>query len=113
KGTRPYISLAVLMMISFFAVVNTASAQYKADWDKTSSTKENPNLQWFKQAKFGLFIHWGLYSKLAGDWKGKRYYGSGEWIMNQAKIPATEYAKVAATFNPVNFNADDWAQFAQ
>jgi alpha-L-fucosidase len=103
----------ILMMALFTMLGNSATAQYKTSWDTTSSSKENPNLKWFKEAKFGLFIHWGLYSKLAGDWKGKRYYGSGEWIMNQAKIPAAEYAKVASEFNPVNFNADAWAQFAQ
>ena len=45
--------------------------------------------------------------------EGKNYYGSGEWIMNQAKIPVKEYAKVANDFNPVNFNADEWAQLAK
>ncbi len=88
-------------------------AQYEKDWDKGMVSKPNPNLAWFKEAKFGLFIHWGLYSKLAGTWKGKRYYGSGEWIMNQAAIPAAEYAKIAAEFNPVGFNADEWAKFAE
>lgn len=82
-------------------------------WDKTASGRQHPNIQWFKEAKFGMFIHWGLYSKLGGVWHGKRYYGSGEWIMNQAKIPATAYAAEAAGFNPVNFNADQWASLAK
>lgn len=82
-------------------------------WDSRSSDQEHPQIGWFKDAKFGMFIHWGLYSKIAGEWKGKRYYGSGEWIMNQARIPVAEYRKEAATFNPVNFNADKWAQLAQ
>jgi len=75
--------------------------------------KNQPKVQWFRDAKFGMFIHWGLYSELAGTWKGKNYYGSGEWIMNQAKIPAKEYAKVASEFNPVDFNADEWATLAK
>lgn len=82
-------------------------------WDNRFAGNEHPNVQWFKDAKFGLFIHWGLYSHLAGEWKGKRYYGSGEWIMNQAKIPAREYETVASTFNPTNFNADEWARLAK
>lgn len=82
-------------------------------WDSSTTGKAHPNIQWFKEAKFGLFIHWGLYSKLAGTWNGKHYYGSGEWIMNQAKIPVKEYRKTAASFNPVKFNADQWAQLAQ
>ncbi|MCD2425763.1 alpha-L-fucosidase [Niabella pedocola] len=82
-------------------------------WDKSSMAKEHPNIQWFKEAKFGLFIHWGLYSQLAGTWDGKHYYGSGEWIMHQAKIPVNRYREVAGSFNPVNFNADEWAQLAK
>jgi alpha-L-fucosidase len=82
-------------------------------WDNRASDKEHHNVQWFKDAKFGMFIHWGLYSKIAGEWKGKRYYGSGEWIMNQARIPVAEYQKVASTFNPVKFNGEEWAQLAE
>ncbi|UAY54181.1 alpha-L-fucosidase [Arachidicoccus terrestris] len=82
-------------------------------WDSSTTGKTHPNIHWFNEAKFGLFIHWGLYSKLAGTWNGKHYYGSGEWIMNQAKIPVKDYRKIAASFNPVKFNADQWAQLAQ
>ena len=82
-------------------------------WDNRSTEQENNNVQWFKDAKFGLFIHWGLYSHLAGEWNGKRYYGSGEWIMNQAKIPVKLYEEAARSFNPVNFNAEEWAQLAK
>src|SRR5512132_3800809 len=48
-------------------------------------------LAWFKQAKYGMFIHFGLYAIPAGQWKGKTIPGIGEWIMNRAKIPVTEY----------------------
>jgi alpha-L-fucosidase len=82
-------------------------------WDNRSSGKQNPNLKWFADAKFGMFIHWGLYAKLAGEWKGKRYYGSGEWIMNQAKISVKDYKKVAESFNPIKFNAEEWSQLAK
>lgn len=81
-------------------------------WDSRSSGQEHHNIQWFKDAKFGMFIHWGLYSKLGGEWNGKRYYGSGEWIMNQARIPVADYQKVASTFNPVKFDGAEWAQLA-
>ncbi|HEX5554184.1 MAG TPA: alpha-L-fucosidase, partial [Chitinophagaceae bacterium] len=75
--------------------------------------KKGPDLTWFRNAKFGMFIHWGLYSELAGRWKGHDYFGSGEWIMNRAKIPAAEYAAQAKKFNPVDFNATGWAQIAK
>lgn len=107
-------SVSVLTFILILASTTMAYSQTMDEmWDSSTTGKENPNLQWFKDAKFGMFIHWGLYSKLAGEWKGKNYYGSGEWIMNQAKIPVAEYAKVAKTFNPINFNADEWAQLAK
>ncbi|NCU05977.1 MAG: alpha-L-fucosidase, partial [Chitinophagaceae bacterium] len=103
-------------LIVFIAIVSTSSLQAQGMedmWDKNTSGNEHPNLQWFKDAKFGLFIHWGLYSQLAGTWKGKNYYGSGEWIMNQAKIPVKEYEQVAQNFNPVHFDAEQWAQLAK
>ena len=48
-------------------------------------------MAWFREAKFGLFIHWGLYCIPAGDWNGKRVPGIGEWIMHNAPIPVTQY----------------------
>src|SRR4051812_6101300 len=52
-------------------------------------------MEWFREAKFGLFIHWGLYAIPAGEWEGKRVPGIGEWIMHNAPIPVTEYEKLA------------------
>ncbi len=70
-------------------------------------------LEWFREAKYGLFIHWGLYAIPAGEWKGKRIPGIGEWIMNRAKIPVKEYELLAKQFNPVKFNAGEWVQLAK
>lgn len=105
----------LLIIILFTAIRSEGCYAQKMEdmWDTASSRSQNKNVKWFKEAKFGLFIHWGLYSKLAGNWKGKRYYGSGEWIMNVAKIPVKEYEKVAADFNPVNFNATAWVALAK
>ena len=66
------------------------------------------NTDWYTNARFGMFIHWGLYSELAGVWENKRYYGIGEWIMQRARIPYGEYAGVAKRFNPEKFDANDW-----
>ena len=70
-------------------------------------------LAWFREAKYGLFIHWGLYAIPAGEWKGQRIPGIGEWIMNRAKIPVKQYEQLARQFNPVKFNADEWVQLAK
>jgi len=67
--------------------------------------------QWFRDAKFGAFIHFGIPSKLAGMYKGNvsehRY---GEWIYFSERIPTTDYRELAATFNPVEFDADEWVK---
>ncbi len=63
--------------------------------------------QWFKDAKFGLFIHFGLYALLAGEYKGKRTENIAEWIMNDLNIPPKEYETLASEFNPVNFCAEE------
>ncbi len=70
-------------------------------------------LSWWKDAKYGMFIHWGLYSKLAGEWKGNHIKGGAEWIMYHAKIPLRTYSELAKTFNPVDFNADTWVKIAK
>ena len=74
---------------------------------------QDEKMQWFREAKFGLFIHWGLYAIPAGEWKGQFVPGIGEWIMNRAKIPVAEYEQLARQFNPVKFDAEAWAQLAQ
>lgn len=74
---------------------------------------QDEKMQWFREAKFGLFIHWGLYAIPAGEWKGQPVAGIGEWIMNRAKIPVKEYEQLATQFNPVKFNAEEWVQMAE
>jgi alpha-L-fucosidase len=74
---------------------------------------QDQKMKWFREAKFGLFIHWGLYAIPAGTWKGKQIPGIGEWIMNHAKIPVKEYEQLANQFNPVKFNAEEWVQLAE
>jgi len=73
----------------------------------------DPKLKWFDEAKYGLFINWGLYSIPAGEWKGKKYPNIGEWIMHDAKIPVKEYEQLAPQFNPEKFNAEEWASLAE
>lgn len=69
--------------------------------------------EWFKQAKFGLMIHWGLYSILGGEWKGQRMGYIGEWIQSKYEIPNKEYEKLAAIFNPIYFDAEEWVRLAK
>ena len=79
-----------------------------------SVAQTNPNrMTWFRDARFGMFIHWGLYAIPAGEWKGKQIPGIGEWIMNRAKIPVAEYEQLAKQFNPVDFDAERWVRTAE
>jgi len=71
-----------------------------------------PRLEWFRAARFGMFIHWGLYAIPAGEWHGQPIAGIGEWLMLRARVPVAEYERLASQFNPVKFNADAWASLA-
>lgn len=68
---------------------------------------------WWREARFGMFIHWGLYAIPAGVWRGRCIPGIGEWIMYNARIPVKEYEKLAERFNPVRFNAWEWVKIAK
>jgi len=67
-------------------------------------------MAWWREARFGMFVHWGLYSVLAGEWGGRTDYA--EWIRNNAKIPLDEYEKLLGRFNPTEFDADRLAAMA-
>lgn len=73
----------------------------------------NARMAWWREARFGMFIHWGLYSIPAGVWKGRRSTAfPAEWLMYARDIPGDEYAKLAGQFNPVKFDAARWAGIA-
>ena len=70
-------------------------------------------LKWWRDARFGMFIHWGLYAVPAGYYKGRECTGIGEWIMFRHRIPVAEYEQFAGQFDPVKFNADKWVRLAK
>lgn len=89
-------------IITLFLLLSTliVTAQQRVD-----------KMEWFRNAKFGMFIHWGVYSQIAGEWEGKSGYS--EFVMLNAKIPLKEYEKVASTLYPVNFDAEKWVKAAK
>jgi len=102
-------SIAVTLSL---ALSGAASAQERPAAVPPDPARE-ARLAWFREAKYGLFIHWGLYAIPAGEWKGKAVPGIGEWIMNRAKIPVREYEALAAQWNPVKFDAEAWVRLAE
>jgi alpha-L-fucosidase len=108
-------SIILISMVVMVLAVSPWMTRAQIDPGK-GAAQETPEraarMKWFREAKFGLFIHWGLYAIPAGEWKGQPIAGIGEWIMNRAKIPVKEYEQLAAQFNPVKFNADEWVQLA-
>ncbi|MCK9618442.1 MAG: alpha-L-fucosidase [Lentimicrobiaceae bacterium] len=116
----------IFSLLLTLLVMQISSAQSKEqyptthvnEWRQMNSSKK-ASFDWFKDAKYGMFIHWGLYSIPGGVWKGKTIDEMkngpkvAEWIMLAAKIPRAEYAELARQFNPVKFNADSIARLAK
>ena len=107
--TAVTVAIGTLALVAVVFRVSAAPAQSPAANDPARSER----LRWFHDAKYGLFIHWGLYALPAGEWKGKRIPGIGEWIMFRTPVPVREYEQLAKQFNPVKFNADAWVQLAK
>jgi alpha-L-fucosidase len=83
-------------------------------WWRDSMKTHEQRIAWWRQARFGMFIHWGVYSTLGGTWDGQPLQGYSEHIMRRLKIPREQYkTDVAGQFNPVNFDAAEWAKLAK
>jgi len=91
---------------------NTISAAEAGWWKETLVGQEQRIKKW-KEASFGMFVHWGIYSQYGNIWKGKRGGGYAEHLMRVMQIPRQEYLDSAARFNPVNFNAEEWVMLAK
>jgi alpha-L-fucosidase len=84
------------------------------EWVKEYGGTHDRRMKWWREARFGMFIHWGVYAIPGGVWKGAEVKRSGaEWIMNRGKIPVADYQKLPAQFNPVKFDAKGWVALAK
>ncbi|MCW3091807.1 MAG: Alpha-L-fucosidase [Ferruginibacter sp.] len=97
----------LLLIILFLSTMNTVYAQ------NSDPAADSSRMAWWKDAKFGMFIHWGVYSVPAGIYDGKKIPGIGEWIMNRGKIPVDRYKAYAKQFNPVKYNPGAWVKMAK
>lgn len=103
KKNHVILLLTILMICQSFG---TCLAQ--------KSKANDPKMNWWKEARFGMFIHWGLYSIPAGEWKGNKTPSvNAEWILNDLQIPVADYKKLASTFNPTRFDAEAFVLLAK
>ncbi|MCX6326642.1 MAG: alpha-L-fucosidase [Bacteroidia bacterium] len=109
-------NLLTLSLISTL-IISMISCKQKptplTDYTKESKDSYEARMKWWNDARFGMFIHWGVYSVPAGIYNGNEVKGGGEWIMNRAKIPIPEYEKFGKEFNPVKFDAAEWVRIAK
>ena len=114
KTCSPLLALSLLGLL--LACEPTKPAEQAAE--TPNYLEETPEaraerMAWWKEARFGMFIHWGLYAVPAGEHNGQRTDGIGEWIMDHLHIPIAEYEPYAAQFNPVKFQAEEWVRIAK
>jgi alpha-L-fucosidase len=104
---------ALRTILAATAVVSATASTFAND-----AITQDERMGWWREARFGMFIHWGIYSVLGGEWEGKDYGKemggpSAEWIMLKAPVPKEEYKKLAQQFNPVKFDAKAWVTLAK
>jgi alpha-L-fucosidase len=102
----------VVATLACFLLASVSPAQTKPNFSETTAQRDL-RMRWWRDARFGMFIHWGLYAVPAGEYNGKRSEKTGEWIMEWANIPRAEYEKFTSQFNPVKFNAKEWVGIAK
>jgi len=108
----------VLAVVLILGVFSCQRAEEKSDetFEQRSALNETKDqkeirMKWWREARFGMFIHWGLYAIPAGEWKGETNHA--EWILTTAQIPVEQYEKFAHQFNPTAFNAAEWVRYAK
>ena len=102
--------LAAALLTSLMPMIHADDQPAAAAVTQSAPLPLAERIKWFEDARFGMFIHWGLYAVAEGEWQGKPVDGIGEWIMHNGKIPATDYEKLAAQFNPEKFDAAAWTE---
>jgi alpha-L-fucosidase len=117
-----------LMLLGFCLILYCADSQSNFSLEPSGSDVQKPDMavksdtskhsmQWWRDARFGMFIHWGVFSVPTGYYNGKPVHGDfcdySEWIMYNAKIPMASYQVFAKQFNPVKFDADAWVKIAK
>ena len=107
-----YLGLLALLIVGLFSCgISTKEEGKKSTIIKETKEERDQRMAWWLEARFGMFIHWGLYAIPAGEWKGETRHA--EWILTTAQIPVKEYEEFTPQFNPVKFNAAEWVGMAK
>ena len=101
------------IIASALLVVSAGSAVPAQSNAVETTPQRDARMSWWRDAQFGMFIHWGAYAVPAGVYHGERVPGIGEWIMSHAKVPVNEYEQFVRAFNPVKYDADAWVRTAK
>ena len=96
-----------------YAEMDSSLATYKGPYEDETAEQRDARMAWWREARFGLFIHWGVYSVPAGTHNGEQIENIGEWIMHYGKIPVSEYQQYAKEFNPVDYDPEAWVLMAK
>ena len=95
------------------ALLLAATSAPSAAAAQETAAQKDARMAWWRDAQFGMFIHWGAYAVPAGTYKGERVAGIGEWIMSRGRVPIPEYESWVRAFNPVKYDADEWVRIAK
>ena len=105
--------LYLLLILGCSGVGFAAEVTFKGPYDDETVQQRDARMAWWREARFGLFIHWGVYAVPAGTYKGEQIPNIGEWIMHYGQIPVAEYQQYAKQFNPVKYDPEDWVRMAK
>src|SRR5947208_490991 len=108
----------LVVLVTFAVVGGTFRLEAEATNDagrvqaaQETASQRDVRMAWWRDARFGMFIHWGLYAVPAGEWNGRK--DLAEWFMDETGIARADYEKFAAQFNPTKYDPDEWVRIAK
>ena len=108
---KPFIQTTLIATVLLTTVAHSQAQKTELQPLPETKAQHDARMEWFREARFGLFVHWGVYAVPAGEWNGNTNYG--EWFLQETKMPVSQYEKYADGFNPTQFDAKAWVKLAK